>query len=220
MPEIQGDIPAPATAHPRRHAPAVMRNRQPILDVLQSVLPDTGVVLEIGSGSGEHVTFFAGAMPRLIWQPTDVDDANLASIEAWATDHRHANLLPPLRLDAAQAPWPGIAACSLDAIVCINVIHIAPWAVCCGLMAGAGAALRPGAPLVLYGPFTREGRHTAPSNLAFDQMLKATDPRFGVRDLEEVTAEAANHGLALDVVVAMPANNVTAVFRRRSNSAS
>lgn len=204
-----------ASAEARRHAPATLRNRQPILDVLRLVLPETGAVLEIGSGSGEHATFFASEFPRLVWQPSDVDEANLASIVAWAGEGARANLLAAIRLDAAEVPWPGDLIRPLDGIVCINVIHIAPWTVCRGLMAGAGDVLRPGAPLVLYGPFMRERRHTAPSNEAFDRMLRESDPRFGVRDLGDVAAEAAANGLELDRVVGMPANNLSVVFRLR-----
>lgn len=203
----------PRTGKARRHAPATLRNRQPILEVLRAVLPREGAVLEIGSGSGEHAVFFADAFPGLAWQPSDVDDANLASIAAWAADNPRANLAAPIRLDAARTPWPNVAPRGLDAIVCINVIHISPWPVCRGLMIGAAATLRPGAALVLYGPFMREGKHTAPSNAAFDRMLKDSDPRFGVRNLEDVAAEAGSNGLALDSVVEMPANNLSVIFR-------
>lgn len=179
------------------------------------VLPRHGLVLEIGSGSGEHVTFFADAFPGPTWQPSDIASANIASIAALAADRPRPNLRLPLRLDAEGAPWAGIAGESLDAVVCINVIHIAPWAVCRGLMTGAGVALRSNAVLVLYGPFMRGGRHTAPSNAAFDRALKEKDPRFGVRDLGRVAAEAARHGLHLESVFTMPANNLSVVFRRR-----
>ena len=197
----------------RRHAPAALRNRGPILDVLRRVLPEAGTVLEIGSGSGEHVTHFAAALPGLIWQPSDIDGANLASIAAHAADAPRTSLLPPLRIDAAAPPWPGVEPKGVDAVLSINVIHIAPWAVCQGLVAGAAAALRRGGLLILYGPFMRGGRHTAPSNAAFDRTLKDRDPRFGVRDLDAVEAEAALHGFGLEEVVAMPANNLTVLFR-------
>ncbi len=213
MPENKASAAVTAAVEPRRHAPAALRNRQPILDVLRTALPREGSVLEIGSGSGEHVIFFAEAFPRLAWQPSDVDDASLASIAAWAADSPRANLAAPIWLDAARSPWPDIVPRQFDAMVCINVIHIAPWPVCQGLMTGAAAALRPGAPLVLYGPFMRDGRHTAPSNAAFDRMLRETDPRFGMRDLADVAAEAANNGLALESVVEMPANNLSVIFR-------
>lgn len=198
---------------PRRHAPAALRNRGPILDVLRRVLPADGCVLEIGSGSGEHSTFFAAEFPGLIWQPSDVDADNLASIAAHAAAATRTNLRPPLRIDAAAVPWPGVEPASVDAVLCVNVIHIAPWPVCEGLVAGAAAALRPGGRLILYGPFMRGGRHTAPSNAAFDRTLKERDPRFGVRDLADVEAEAAGRGFRLDEVVAMPANNLTLIFR-------
>jgi len=197
----------------RRHAPAALRNRQPILDVLRKVLPASGWVLEIGSGSGEHVTCFAAALPGLTWQPSDVDGDNLASVAAHAAAAPLANLRPGLRLDAASPPWPGVEPQTFAAVLSINVIHIAPWDVCQGLMAGAARALRPSGLLVLYGPFMRDGRHTAPSNAAFDRTLKAHDPRFGVRDLADVEREAGRHGFRLKEVVAMPANNLTVLFR-------
>lgn len=200
---------------PRRHAPAALRNRQPILDVLQKVLPGSGAVLEIGSGSGEHVTYFAAELPGLTWQPSDVDADNLASIAGYAAAAALPNLRPALRLDAAAAPpWPGVEPRTFAAVLCINVIHIAPWGVCQGLTAGAARALGPSGLLVLYGPFRRDGRHTAPSNAAFDRTLKAHDHRFGVRDLADVDAEAARYGFRLHDVVALPANNL--IDRRRT----
>jgi hypothetical protein len=198
---------------PRRRAPAALRNRGPILDVLRRFLPPAGQVLEIGSGSGEHITYFAAELSGLTWQPSDIDGDNLASVNAWAADAPRPNLRPPLRIDAANPPWPGVEPGSLDAVLCINVIHIAPWSVCRGLVAGGAAALRPSGLLILYGPFMRDGRHTAPSNAAFDRTLKDRDPRFGVRDLADVEAEARRHGLRLHAVVAMPANNLSVIFR-------
>lgn len=202
-----------AEGHPRRHAPAALRNRGSILDVLRRVLPPAGTVLEIGSGSGEHITFFAAELPGLVWQPSDLDPANLASIAAWIAEAPRPNLRAPLRLDAADPPWPGVEPGSLDAVLCINVIHISPWSVCEGLAVGAGAALRPRGLLTLYGPYMRGGRHTAPSNEAFDRTLKQCDPLFGVRDLDDVEAEARRHGFRLADVVAMPANNLSVIFR-------
>jgi SAM-dependent methyltransferase len=199
----------------RRHAPAAARNQAPILEVLRRVLPDEGSVLEIGSGSGQHVTAFAGALPELVWQPSDVAPDNLASIAAWAAETPQPNLRAPLRLDAARPRWPGVEPASFDAVLCINVIHIAPWAVCQGLVTGAATALKRPGLLVLYGPYQRGGRHTAPSNEAFDRMLKKQDPRFGVRDLGGVETEAARSGFRLAKVVEMPANNLTVVFRLR-----
>lgn len=198
---------------PRRHAPAALRNREPILDVLRRVLPASGSVLEIGSGSGEHVTYFAAELPGLIWQPSDLDAGNLASIAAYTAEAPLSNLRPPVSLDAASQPWPGAEPRDFAAVLCINVIHIAPWSVCQGLLAGAAATLRPSGLLILYGPFMRDGRHTAPSNAAFDRTLKARDPRFGVRDLGNLEADAGRHGFRLQDVVAMPANNLSVIFR-------
>lgn len=202
-----------AADDPRRHAPAALRNRGPILAILRTVLPASGSVLEIGSGSGEHAAYFAGELPGIVWQPSDVAEANLASITAWASEAAPANLRPPLRLDAASPPWPGVTPASFDAVLCVNVIHIAPWRVCQGLLAGAAWALGPSGVLVLYGPYRRSGRHTAPSNAAFDRSLREQDPSFGVRDLDEVEAEAKAHGFRLETTVEMPANNLTVVFR-------
>ena len=192
-------------------APAVARNRDPILAVLREVLAAPGTVLEIASGSGEHAVHFASALPHLVWQPTDPDAQARRSIAAHAAQAQLPNLLPPLELDASAAAWPVTRA---DAIVSINMIHIAPWRAAEGLMAGAGRLLPPGAPLYLYGPYRRGGQHTAPSNAAFDESLKARDPEWGVRDLDEVAELADRHGLALQRTVAMPANNLSVVFRR------
>jgi len=192
-------------------APAVARNRDPILAVLREVLAAPGTVLEIASGSGEHAVHFASALSHLVWQPTDPDAEARRSIAAHAARAQLPNLLPPLALDAAAAAWPVTQA---DAIVSINMIHIAPWSAAEGLMAGAARLLPPGSPLYLYGPFREHGRHTAPSNAAFDESLKARDPAWGVRDLDEVVALAGRHGLALSRTVAMPANNLSVVFRR------
>ena len=192
-------------------APAVARNRDPILAVLREVLAAPGTVLEIASGSGEHAVHFASALAHLTWQPTDPDEQARRSIAAHAAQARLPNLLPPLELDAAAAAWPVTQA---DAIVSINMIHIAPWRAAEGLIAGAARLLPPGGPLYLYGPFREHGRHTAPSNAAFDESLKARDPAWGVRDLDEVVALASRHGLALSRTVAMPANNLSVVFRR------
>jgi SAM-dependent methyltransferase len=203
---------SPNTPPQGRHAPATERNRAPILDVLRRILPPRGTVLEVASGTGQHAVAFASALPGLTWQPTDADADALDSIRAWAAEAALANLAPPLPLDATRAqPWPVERA---DAVVCINMIHIAPWEACTGLMRGTGQVLSPGGALVLYGPYRLEGRHTAPSNAAFEDWLKAQDPRFGVRDLEAVTEEAARHGLTLLETVPMPANNFTVVFRK------
>lgn len=194
-------------------APAVARNREPILAVLRRVLPERGLVLEIASGSGEHAFYFAAALPRLTWQPTDQDTEARESIAAYRAAMELPNVLPPLALDAAASRWPVTQA---DAVVTINMIHIAPWAAAEGLMAGAERLLPEGGVLFLYGPFREHGQHTAPSNAAFDESLRARNREWGVRDLDEVTALAGRHGLALEERVAMPANNLSVVFRRRT----
>jgi len=192
-------------------APAVARNRDPILAVLRDVLPAAGTVLEIASGTGEHAIHFAAALPHLAWQPTDPDAQARGSIAAHAAQAGLANLLPPLALDAAAPVWPVTHA---DAIVTINMIHISPWRAAQGLMAGAARVLPAGAPLYLYGPYRRHGLHTAPSNAAFDENLRARDPEWGVRDLDEIVALAAALGFALQRSVALPANNLSVIFRR------
>jgi len=199
-------------ADPRRQAPAVARNRDPILAVLREVLPPSGLVLEVASGTGEHAVHFAQGLPDLIWQPSDPDREARASIAAWSAATRPDNLRAPLELDAAATHWPVEAA---DALVCINMIHISPWEATLGLMAGAGRLLPSGAPLVLYGPYRREGHPLEASNAAFDESLKARDPRWGLRLLEEVAAVADSQGLSLDRVIEMPANNLTVVFKKR-----
>ncbi|MDQ3139757.1 MAG: class I SAM-dependent methyltransferase [Pseudomonadota bacterium] len=195
----------------RRSAPAVARNTGPIVDVLRGILPDSGTVLEIASGSGEHALHFARAFPHLLWQPTDADPVGLRSIDAWRSADALPNLLAPVPLDAAAPVWPVAGA---DAILCINMVHISPWAATVGLMAGAGRLLASGCLLYLYGAYRQLGVETAPSNDAFDASLKARNPAWGVRDLEDVAAEADRNGLALDTVVAMPANNLSLIFRR------
>ena len=193
-----------------RTAPAAARNREPILAVLREVLPATGVVLEIASGSGEHAMWFAQALPGIEWQPSDGDDGARASIAAWRAQAGLANLRAPVALDAAAPEtWPVARA---DAVVCVNMIHIAPWAAAEGLFAGAARVLPAGGVLFLYGPYREGGRHTAPSNEAFDADLRRRNPAWGVRDLDAVTALAARHGFALARRVAMPANNLSVVF--------
>jgi len=182
-----------------------------IAEVLAQVLPPRGRVLEIASGTGEHAVHLAGAFPGVSWQPTDMSPEALASIAARVADEGPPNLLAPLRLDVTAWPWPVLAA---EAIVCINMIHIAPWAACEALMAGAGRVLPSGAPLYLYGAIKRGGLHTAPSNAAFDADLRARDPAWGVRDEAEITAAAAAHGLEPAALVPMPSNNFSLVFRR------
>lgn len=196
---------------PRRVAPHVARNAGPIVDVLRGILPDRGLVLEVASGSGEHVLHFARAFPHLTFQPSDPDPVGLASIEAWRRHESLPNLLSPIQLDACAEQWPLAEA---DALLCINMVHISPWAATLGLMAGAGRLLASGCPLYLYGAYRRQGVETAPSNEAFDLSLRSRNPEWGVRQLEDMTAEAAKHGLTLESVVEMPANNLSVVFRR------
>jgi hypothetical protein len=191
----------------RRFAAAAERNREPILAVLRRVLPATGTVLEIASGTGQHVAHFAQALPGLTFQPSERERTSHASIASWCAGL--PNVLPPLLLDVTQSPWP-IARC--DALFNANMIHIAPWAVCEALLRGAAQCLPPGAPLVLYGPFRIGGAHTADSNAAFDARLRGEDPSWGVRDLEAVCQVAAGDGLALRERVAMPANNQMLIF--------
>jgi len=179
--------------------------------VLRGVLPPRGLVLEVASGTGEHVVHFAREFADLLWQPSDPDPAALRSIQAWRGDAGLPNLLPPVALDARDAHWPAEAA---DAILAINMVHISPWAATAGLMRGAGRLLGPGAPLYLYGAYRRAGVETAPSNEAFDESLKARDPRWGLRNLEDVVAEAAANAFRLEAVTAMPANNLSVVFRK------
>jgi SAM-dependent methyltransferase len=199
------------TSDPRRYCSHVVRNRDPILDVLRRVLPSRGLVLEIASGSGEHAAYFAAKLPALNWQPTDPDQDALTSIAAHRNAATLSNLLPPLRLDVTAARWPVDRA---DAVICCNMIHIAPWAACEGLVAGAARVLPRGGLLYLYGPYKVGGRHTAPTNQAFDEQLRAQNPAWGIRDLDDVTALAEQHGFALAETVPMPANNLSVIFRR------
>ncbi len=194
-------------------APAAERNKGPILTVLKRVLPTQGLVLEIASGTGQHVVHFARELPHLTWQPSDPDPELRASIRAWISQTGLSNVHVPLDLDVGRLPWPIEAA---DAVVCINMIHIAPWSATPALIAGAARLLPAAGVLVLYGPYRRDGQHTAPSNAAFDQQLRSSNPNWGVRDLEAVTEAAAALGLALQDVIAMPANNFCVVFRRAS----
>jgi hypothetical protein len=200
----------------RLFAPATERNRESILAVLTEFLPTSGLVLEIASGTGEHISYFAPRLsPNLRWQPSDFETYKLASIVAWCRLLGTTNVKPPIQIDVTTEAW-GLD--SVDAILAINLIHIAPWSACCGLLVGAGRLLPAGGILYLYGPFQREGKHTALSNEAFDQMLKSENPAWGVRDLETVTATAEQHGLRCEKLIPMPANNFSVIFRRQSIS--
>jgi cyclopropane fatty-acyl-phospholipid synthase-like methyltransferase len=194
----------------RRSSPSTARNREPILAVLKRVLGERARVLEIASGAGEHAVFFARALPHLRWQPSDPDAASRESIAAWTAHEGLANVAPPLAIDVCAADWKADGA--FDAVVAINMIHIAPWAATAGLFAGAARVLGPGGVVFLYGPYRRQGEHTAPSNEAFEAWLKAQDPAFGVRDLGAVEDEAKKHGLVLREIAEMPANNLSLIF--------
>lgn len=196
----------------RRFAPATARNREPILEVLARVVPDGARVLEIASGSGEHAVFLSERLPVASWQPTDPDAESRASIDAWSAELSARRVRPALDLDVTRSPWP-VESC--DVVVCINMVHISPWEATEGLLRGAALLLPKEGVLYLYGPYRRGGEHTAPSNESFDQSLRARDPRWGVRDLEAVSALGEREGLALGEVVAMPANNFSVVFRKR-----
>lgn len=194
---------------PRLSSPATLRNRDPILDVLRSVLPARGLVLEIASGAGEHVLHFARALPHLTFQPSDPSEEARASIAAWSAGTLNIRL--PLPLDAAAESWPIAAA---DAVIAINMVHISPWAATEGLIRGAGRLLAPGGVLYLYGPYRQERVETAPSNLAFDASLKARNPAWGLRNVADVAALAAAQGFRGPDITAMPANNLSLVFSR------
>jgi hypothetical protein len=196
----------------RKYAPAAQRNRDPILAALRERLPARGLVLEIASGTGEHIVHFARAVPGLSYQPSDPDPENRASIAAWIAAEGLKNVRAPVDLDATGKKWPVATA---DAILCANMIHIAPWEAALGLIAGAARTLFPGGFLHLYGPFKRGGKHTAPSNAEFDASLRARDARWGVRDLDDFAAEAARVGFGAPDIVAQPANNLSLFFRLR-----
>ncbi|MEN7531504.1 DUF938 domain-containing protein [Cupriavidus sp. DL-D2] len=204
-----------ADLNARRMAPATDRNREAILAVLREALPASGTVLEIASGTGQHAVHFAKALPTLTWQPSDPDATHRESIAAWTAHAQLQNVPTPLDIDVRREPWaaPGVID-RVDAIVCINMIHIAPWAAAEALFAGAGKRLAPGGVLYLYGPYRRHDAHTAPTNEAFDRQLRLADAEWGVRDMEAVVALGAAQGLTCDEPVAMPANNFSLVFRR------
>ncbi|HEY1606221.1 MAG TPA: DUF938 domain-containing protein [Allosphingosinicella sp.] len=202
---------APGEGDPRRSAPHVARNADPIAEVLRETLPERGLVLEVASGTGEHILRFARAFPGLLWQPSDPDPAALRSIEAWRASAGLDNLRAPTMLDARSDDWPVAAA---DAILCINMVHISPWAATLGLLDGAARLLGPGAPLILYGAYRRADVATAPSNEEFDRTLRARNPEWGLRRLEDVAAGAEGRGFTLERIVEMLANNLIVVFRK------
>jgi SAM-dependent methyltransferase len=195
----------------RQFSPATARNRGPILDVLKRVLPQKGLIFEVASGTGEHAIHFARNLPEVTWQPSDPDSGARASIAAWIAAEKLPNVRAPLAFDVTSTPWPVERA---DAVVCINMIHISPWSAAEALLRGAGRILPTGGVLFLYGPYKRDGRHTAPSNEAFDQDLRRRNAAWGVRDLADVEKVAFAGGLRLSQVVEMPANNLSVVFVR------
>lgn len=194
----------------RRHAPAALRNRDAIAEVLAKELPASGLVLEVASGSGEHAVYFARRFPALNWQPSDPDPVARESIAAWAVEEELPNLRAPVALDAAGGDWPLERA---DAIFCANMIHISPWEAALGLFTGAVRLLDKGVPLILYGPFLEADVETAPGNIAFDAQLRAMDPRFGIRAVEDIDRLASGHGIMRTARYEMPANNLTLVYR-------
>ena len=196
----------------RRSAPAALRNREPIAEVLREWLPPAGLVLEIASGTGEHAVYFAERFPALEWQPSDLHEDALASIAAWRSEADLPNLRAPLVLDAASPDWPIDRA---DAMLSINMVHISPWAAALGLLDGAAGVLGSGAPLILYGPWLKDDIPTAPSNIDFDADLKRRDPEWGLRRVEDFAAAADERGLELEQTRSMPANNLMLLLRRR-----
>lgn len=195
----------------KKHAPATLRNRQAIANMLAAELPATGLVLEIASGSGEHAVYFAQRFPDLDWQPSDCVAEQIASIAAWREEANLANLRAPIELASDRSDW---LISKADAIFCANMIHISPWATAEGLFQGASGVLGQGAPLTLYGPFIEESIETAPSNLAFDESLKSRNPHWGIRLLGAVDALAKSHGFERSARHAMPANNLMLVYRQ------
>jgi SAM-dependent methyltransferase len=192
-------------------APAADRNQQPILQVLREVLPESGLVLEVASGTGQHAAFFAEQLPRLRWQPTEASPDALRSVHAWVEEACRDNLLQPLELDVRWETWPIAQA---DALLCINMIHISPWETTEALFRGARSVLGAGSHLITYGPYQLHGRHTAPSNAAFDLSLRSRNRLWGVRDIDELTDLAGRTGFELEKRVDMPANNMTLVWTR------
>lgn len=200
----------------RKYAPATERNREPILEVLKRVLPPQGNILEIASGTGEHAIFFASRLAPCLWIPSDRDPLLRDSITAWKESREIDNLTAPLAINASESQWViETTEIKINAIVNINMIHISPWESCLGLMAGAGRILSSRGILYLYGPYKRGGKHTAPSNASFDLSLRGSNSSWGVRNLEDVVEVAKAAGLALQEIVAMPANNLSVIFQRQ-----
>ncbi|MCO4761539.1 MAG: DUF938 domain-containing protein [Myxococcales bacterium] len=195
--------------------PATRRNREPIFEVLAKHLPQSGLILEIAAGSGQHAAAFAPRLPNHQWQPTDLDEAHTKSADAWRQAVGSDNLLPALQLDATADSWPVSRA---SAVFSANMVHIAPWAACEGLFRGAAKVLTADGVVILYGPFLQQDVQTSDSNVAFDRSLRLRDHRWGVRDLADVSAVAERSGLRLRTVVAMPANNLTVIFERSGAS--
>ena len=199
----------------KQYSPSAARNLGPVTAVILGTFPREGRVLEIASGSGEHVVALAAALPGVAWQPSDPDSQARGSIAAWIAESGRVNVAPPLAIDVTAADWEAAITGPFHGIVCINLLHISPWAACRGLMRGAGKLLAPDGRLYLYGAYRRGGRHTAPSNAVFDASLRLRNPEWGVRSLEDVVAEADIHGLDLVQVIEMPSNNLSVLFRRR-----
>jgi SAM-dependent methyltransferase len=221
MPEFVVEFGEGAPSEDRLRGPAFARNHAPIWSVIGAFLENrAGDVLEIGSGTGEHVVAYAARSPAATWWPSDIHPRHLASIAAWRAHAGLANVQAPLRIDLLAADWDAALPMRdrLTAIVCINVLHISPWGVSENLLAGAGRRLRPDGRLFVYGPFRRDGAHTAPSNAAFDASLRAQDPAWGVRDMGEIAEAAERCGLLITDAVAMPANNFTLAIGRKSDA--
>lgn len=197
----------------RRSAPAALRNRDPIVEVLSEWLPESGLVLEVASGTGEHVVYFGERFPNLEWQPSDVHQDSLESIRAWREAAQLPNLREAIAIDAAAPDWPIEVA---EALLNINMVHISPWTAAMGLLDGARRVLGPGAPLILYGPWLSDGIETAPSNLEFDSSLKSRDPEWGLRRVEDFAAAAASRGFGFVEQRSMPANNLMLLFRKET----
>jgi len=198
----------------RRSAPAALRNREPIAEVLEDWLPDSGLVLEVASGTGEHASYFAERFPSLDWQPSDTHPDALASIRGWREENGSSNLREPIEIDATSPDWPIDWA---DAVLNFNMAHISPWAASLGLIAGAARLLAPGGRLILYGPWLKGDVETVPSNLVFDTDLKRRDPLWGLRRVEDFAAAAAPH-FELSAIRSMPANNLMLLFTRNDAS--